>query len=168
MVRQGPDFTSGKSLNKTVLSWSMLCLRVVDFGLIVAVNYWILQVVCVIAVPIPEGMKVPPPLPSPSLSSFSFPSPLCSVSCPAISLCFRREEVGRGKGKGEFPQPRAKDQMGEGTALLTCTLLLDLWEASSTRGYKVFIPAKAQSLNNITISSQLFQQKLPSDIVPRS
>jgi len=40
-------------------------------------------------------------------------------------LSFRREEVGRGRGKREFPQPRAKDQMGEGAVLLTCTLLLE-------------------------------------------
>lgn len=50
-----------------------------------------------------------PPLP------FPFPLPssafLTSVSGPANSLSFRRGRRGK---KREFPQPRAKDQMGEG------------------------------------------------------
>lgn len=75
------------------------------------------------------------PLSSPLLPSLPFFFPL--LSCPAISLCFRRKEPGRGRGKGEFPQPRAKDQIGGGTGLLTWTLLLDPWEASFTQEYSV-------------------------------
>lgn len=56
-----------------------------------------------------------PPIPYTILLSFCLPFRLlssCSVSGATISLSFRREEVQRGRGKGEFPQSRAKDKKG--------------------------------------------------------
>lgn len=75
--------------------------------------------------------------------------------------------MGRGRVKGEFPQPRAKDQVGEGTAF---SLALCFWTAEkpASHGSTMFIPAKIQPLSNITISTQLHQQKLPSDVFSHS
>lgn len=68
-----------------------------------------------------------PPLP------FPFPLPsstfLTSVSGPANSLSFRRGRRGK-KESSLSPGPRTRWE--KGTILLTCTLLLESWEAGTT------------------------------------
>lgn len=113
-------------------------------------------------------------LPYPTLSSallpsapFLFPSPLLCV-LPFHQLVL--QEGGGGERERERRVPSAQGQGPDGRRHSSSHLHSAPGPLRSQlhAGVQVFIPAKAQPLNNITISAQLFQQKLPSDIVPCS
>lgn len=107
------------------------------------------------------------PFPYPPLS---FP-PFLSFSLRFLVLPSACVSGGRNQGEGEEkenslnPGPRTKKEEAQVFSLGLC-----FWTPEKPASHRstVFIPAKIQPLNNITISTQLHQQKLPSDVFSHS